>query len=64
MTDNPIELVHGVARFDILREILRNKLNLPDTELGDRLHYFRGIKTHLEDHGFRVFHSNQDFAGH
>lgn len=56
-------LAHGIARFDVLLEILKTKSNLPDTPLGDRLHYFKGIKPHLEAHGFRVFHPNQDFAG-
>lgn len=59
----PIVLAHGIARFDILLEILRAKLNLPETELGDQFHYFKRIKTHLESNGFSVFHSNQDFAG-
>ena len=60
MTDNPIVLAHGIARFDILREIASKKADLGDR---DRFHYFKGIKTHLEAKGFRVFHSNQDFAG-
>lgn len=59
----PIVLAHGIARFDILLEILRKKTNLPDTPLDDRFHYFKGIKTHLEAHGYRVFRPNQDFAG-
>jgi triacylglycerol lipase len=59
----PIVLAHGIARFDILLEILRKKANLPETRLEDRFQYFKGIKTHLEAHGFRVFHPNQDFAG-
>ena len=66
MPDNhnfPIVLAHGIARFDILLEILKKKANLPNTQLGDRFHYFKGIKTHLEAHGFRVFRPNQDFAG-
>ena len=60
MTNKPIVLAHGIARFDILRETVSNKSNLGDS---DRLHYFKGTKTHLEGKGFRVFHSNQDFAG-
>src|SRR5260221_9170877 len=60
---NPIVLVHGIARFDILHELLKEKLSLPENELEDRFEYFKGIKTHLESHGFRVFHTNQDFAG-
>jgi triacylglycerol esterase/lipase EstA (alpha/beta hydrolase family) len=59
----PIVLAHGIARFDILLEILRTRLQIPETELGERFQYFKSIKTHLEAHGFRVFHPNQDFAG-
>jgi triacylglycerol lipase len=59
----PIVLAHGIARFDILLEILSKKANLPDTKASDRFQYFKGIKTHLEAQGFRVFHPNQDFAG-
>ena len=59
----PIVLAHGIARFDILLEILRSKVKLPEHEFRDRFQYFKGIKTHLEAHGFEVFHPNQDFAG-
>jgi triacylglycerol lipase len=59
----PIVLVHGIARFDILHELLKKELALPDNEIQDRLEYFKGIKTHLESNGFKVFHTNQDFAG-
>jgi triacylglycerol lipase len=59
----PIVLAHGIARFDAFLEILKQKLKLPDMELGERFHYFKGIKPHLEAHGFTVFHPNQDFAG-
>ncbi|HEV7474883.1 MAG TPA: alpha/beta fold hydrolase [Pyrinomonadaceae bacterium] len=59
----PIVLAHGIARFDILLEILRTKAKLPETTSDDRFQYFKGIRTHLEGHGFRVFHPNQDFAG-
>ncbi|HEY8186927.1 MAG TPA: alpha/beta fold hydrolase [Pyrinomonadaceae bacterium] len=59
----PIVLAHGIARFDILLEILKTKANLPDNQLGERFHYFKEIKPHLEAHGFKVFHPNQDFAG-
>lgn len=59
----PIILVHGIARFDILLEIQRKKLNLSEDVLGG-LHYFKGIKRHLESRGIGpVYHSNQDFAG-
>ncbi len=59
----PNVLAHGIARFDVLLEILKTKLKLPDTELGEQFHYFKGVKPHLEAHGFTVFHPNQDFAG-
>jgi triacylglycerol lipase len=59
----PIVLAHGIARFDILLEILRGKLQLPETDLGDIFQYFKGIRSHLEANGFEVFHPNQDFAG-
>lgn len=61
----PIVLAHGIARFDILTQIIRDKLKLPDSDLDDRqFQYFKGIKTYLEAHGFGpVFHPNTDFAG-
>lgn len=58
----PIVLAHGIARFDVLLEILKQKVKVPDTNLGERFHYFKGIKPHLEAHGFTVSHPNQDFA--
>lgn len=66
MPDNnkfPIVLAHGIARFDILREIVLNRLRLPDAAVGDRFHYFKGIKSHLGANGFEVHHSSVDFAG-
>jgi triacylglycerol lipase len=60
----PIVLVHGIARFDILLEIQREKLKLPEIPFDDEFQYFRGIKTHLEFHGFRsVFNPSLNFAG-
>jgi triacylglycerol lipase len=59
----PIVLAHGIARFDILREILRGKLNLPDDNLAEHFQYFKRIKPHLEANGFTVSHPNQAFAG-
>jgi len=59
----PIVLVHGIARFDILLEIERKKIGLPDGAF-DGTQYFRNIKTQLESSGFGpVFHTNEDFAG-
>ena len=59
----PIVLAHGIARFDILLELLKIKFQPPETEFADQFHYFKLIKTHLGGAGFQVFHSNQDFAG-
>ena len=59
----PIVLAHGIARFDILLQLLRDRFHFPETELGDRFQYFKGIKSHLESHGFQVFHPNEEFAG-
>lgn len=63
MPNLPIVLAHGIARFDILLQILRDRLQLPETEFGDLFHYFKGIKSHLQSHGFQVFDPNQEFAG-
>lgn len=60
---HPIILAHGIARFDVLLELLKEKLKLPDTGLGEHFHYFKGIKPYLELHGYKVFHPNQDFSG-
>jgi triacylglycerol lipase len=59
----PIVLAHGIARFDILREIFITRSPIPEDELGDSLHYFKGIKSHLEANGFEAHHSSVDFAG-
>jgi len=59
----PIVLAHGIARFDFLTEKVENKLGLPESVLSDQLEYFKGIKSHLEAHGFTVSHPNQSFSG-
>lgn len=64
MPTYPILLAHGVARFDFLRRHFVNGLNLPAELIGDRGHYFRNIRSHLEKNGFRnVHHTDVDFAG-
>lgn len=63
MPNFPIVLAHGIARFDILLLILRERLQLPETDLGELFHYFKGIKSHLQANGFQVFDPNQEFAG-
>ncbi len=60
----PIVLAHGIARFDELTEKLKEELNLPDDEFNEQFQYFKGIKPHLESHGFAsVVHPRHDFAG-
>ena len=63
MPNLPIILAHGIARFDILLQLLRERLHLPETDLGDLFHYFKGIKSHLKANGFVVFDPDQEFAG-
>ena len=61
----PIVLAHGIARFDVLTDTLLRKINqfLWDMSLEvDRLHYFKGIASYLERHGFEVYHTNVSFA--
>ncbi|HEX8459326.1 MAG TPA: alpha/beta fold hydrolase [Pyrinomonadaceae bacterium] len=72
----PIALSHGIARFDFLRESFKQKsqrlfgkvfddiieyLTGHGVKL-DRLHYFRGILTHLEADGFDVHHTTVSYA--
>ena len=59
----PIVLAHGIARFDILLRLFKERFQVPDTDLGDLFHYFKGIKSHLRANGFAVFDPNQEFAG-
>jgi len=60
----PIVLAHGIARFDILREKIDERLNLALTQLDDELQYFRNVRTYLAANGFHnVVSSNVDFAG-
>jgi len=61
----PIVLAHGIARFDFVTQSLRQKLNLALWDWNrafDRLHYFRGIASHLQAHGFEAFKSSVGFA--
>jgi len=74
----PIVLAHGIARFDFLRESIQlqterlfgvsfdsilSHLNGHGIHLHtDNLHYFRGIRSQLEDEGFVVRQTNVGFA--
>lgn len=60
----PIVLAHGIARFDVLREKLDERLGLPDNPLEDEFQYFKNIRTHLGKNSFpSVFNTNVNFAG-
>jgi triacylglycerol lipase len=60
----PIILVPGIARFDILRQQLDSKLKTPPKPLDNRLEYFKGIGTHLNDNGFSIVKTaNVGFGG-
>jgi triacylglycerol lipase len=60
----PIVLAHGVARFDILRQLVHDELNLPPNPLEDELQYFKNVRTFLNQNGFsQVSNSNVEFAG-
>lgn len=63
MPTYPILLAHGVARFDFLRNHFVNRLKLPAERIGDRIHYFRNIRSHLSKGGFTVHHTDVEFAG-
>ncbi len=63
MPNLPIVLAHGIARFDVVQQMLRERLHFPETDFGDLFRYFKGIKSHLKDNGFAVFDPNQEFAG-
>lgn len=60
----PIVLAHGIARFDILREKIDQRLDLPPTALDDELQYFRNVRTYLAANGFpQAVNTNVNFAG-
>ncbi len=61
----PIVLAAGIARFDTLTDTLLKKLNLFlwDFSLAfDRFHFFRGVASYLEAHGFDTHHTSVSFA--
>ena len=63
MATFPILLVHGIARFDILAVLIRERFNIPANSQSDQFDYFKGIKNHLEANGFTVSAPNLSFAG-
>ncbi len=59
----PIILAHGITRPDYLIDFIIRKLNLHDfSRVADRLHYFKGIASHLRKHGFEVYTTSVSFA--
>jgi triacylglycerol lipase len=56
----PIILAHGIARLDVLTNAV---FGIDNDARADYLHYFRNIRTFLEEHGFDVHHTNVSFAG-
>ncbi|MEZ4513089.1 MAG: hypothetical protein R3C62_14570 [Chloroflexota bacterium] len=66
MNRYPIILAHGIARFDILREMLGQTIGgiWPGfTFSTDELHYFRNICSYLQQRGYAIYHTNVAFAG-
>jgi triacylglycerol lipase len=55
-----IVLAHGIARFDILRQLLIERGLIPEN---DEEEYFKGIFTHLTANGFNVHRTNVAFTG-
>ena len=47
----PVVLAHGIARFDILRQLVHDELNLTENELEDELQYFKNVRSFLRQNG-------------
>lgn len=64
-TTLPIVLAHGIARFDHLKNSLLRRVNLYLVEFGlllDGFHYFKGIGSHLWEHGYSAYPTSVGFA--
>ncbi len=61
-TPYPLVFARGIARFDILRDVIIEKFHIPEDRIEDNLNYFRGIKTFLGAYGFKVYHTSIGFA--
>ena len=57
----PIVLAHGVCRFDRLWNETLKTDNNDDPKL-DNLHYFKGVRTALQQRGFSVYHAKVSWA--
>jgi triacylglycerol lipase len=65
MTNLPIILAHGIARFDFLLThfVQQSALFGIDLDMAtDGIHYFKGIAQHLRQQGFIVEHTKVSFA--
>ena len=58
----PIVLACGIARFDNVRAHIARFLKPTGIDLLDSRHYFKGIRSHLEDNGHLVRHTQVSFA--
>src|SRR5215813_10274176 len=59
----PIILAHGIARFDVLKNIFFTQLKAAGLPVNDDdLQYFRGIKRFLTQQHFSVFTTDVAFA--
>jgi triacylglycerol lipase len=60
---HPIILAHGITRPDYLIDLIMRKLNLHEAgRVYDKFHYFKGVASHLRQHGFEVYHTSVSFA--
>ncbi len=58
-TSLPILLAHGICPFTRLLHPLAGRDNVPN----DRLHYFRRIRSTLQQNGYTAFHTRVSWAG-
>ncbi|MEP6849596.1 MAG: alpha/beta fold hydrolase [Acidobacteriota bacterium] len=66
MNEYPIVLAHGIARFDVLTQRLKNDLKAIGVELeaaDNDLNYFKDVARDLARSGFDVFESSVSFSG-
>lgn len=62
MSQPPIILIHGIARFDWLHEGYRKIFPQTDEHPKDRSHYFRNVASHLKSNGYETFHASLSYA--
>jgi triacylglycerol lipase len=58
----PIILIHGIARFDWLHEGYRKIFPQTGEHPKDRSHYFRNVASHLKSNGYETFHASLSYA--